>query len=225
MEVFQDLKLKPINPESIDLLFERIRKNVLNTDWKNKDDFVENYKKNLGDKDKKVICLMSPKISLSDKEIQAYVWFGQWKSKLEVFNIVPVKSGNLSYSEYNEILKQFYELFISKEIGELKFELVYTESNKSIENLAGTEVAKALIKFSKIANKSTGHSHPMDSERWKYFICLAHRIDSELSVEELVRWLKDEENWTDEKAWELGLDYEYSMDLLKYYDSNFNTND
>ena len=106
----------------------------------------------------------------------------------------------------------------------MEFEIVYTESEKSIEKLAGEEVASALKKFSVAANRTTGHSHPMDSERWKDFVCLAHRFRSELGVEELVRWLRDDEGWSDDKAWELGLDYEYSMDLLKYYDSNFSTN-
>jgi len=222
MEVFQDLKLKPNNPDSIDVLFERIRNKASKNGWIVKDDFIENYRKNLGEQDKKVICLQSPKINSVDSEIEGYVWFGQWKSTIEVFNIVPVKTGILSYSDYNEILRQFYELFIKTEIVDLNFEIEYTKSNKSLEELAGQEVAKALKLFSLEANKTTGHSHPMDSERWKYFICLAHRVSNELGVEELVRWLKEEGDWTDDKAWELGLDYEYSMDLLKYYDENFN---
>ncbi|MBB3186098.1 hypothetical protein [Microbacter margulisiae] len=225
MEVFQDLKLKPKNPESIDLLISRIREKANNSDWTVKNDFVENYRKNLGENEKKVICLMSPKIKISDKEIQAYVWLGQWKSTLDVFNIVPIKTGSLSFSEYNYILQQFYKLFIEQEIEKLEFEIVYTESEKSIEKLAGEEVARALKKFSLAANKSTGHSRQMDSEKWKEFICLAHKLKSELGVEELVRWLKDDEGWSDDKAWDLGLDYEYSMDLLNYYDSNFSIND
>jgi hypothetical protein len=224
MEVFQELKLKPTTPESIDLLFKKINEKSVSSGWVVKNDFVDNYKKNLGEQNKKVICVMSPKIFVSNKEIQAYVWLGEWKTTLEVFNIVPVKTGSLSYSEYNNILKQFFDFFISPELNNLRFELIYTESNKTIEDLASSEVAKALKQFSGAANKTTGHSHPMDSERWLYFICLAHREKTNLDVEELVRWLKEEGDWEDSKAWELGLDYEYSMDLLKYYDTNFISN-
>jgi len=224
MEVFQELKLKPKSTKDIDLLFEKISEKASRFDWTVKNDFVDNYRKNMAEKDKKVICLMSPKIQVQDnKDVQGYVWLGQWKSMLEVFNIVPVKSGSLSYSEYNEILKRLYDELIYPEIKTLNFEITYTKSNKSIDEIAGKEVAKALKLFSDLANKSTGNSHPMDSERWKYFVCLAHKTKSELNVEELVRWLKEEEGWLDEKAWGLGLDYEYSLDLLEYYDSNFSS--
>ena len=82
MEVFQDLKLKPKNPESIGILISRIRDKANASTWTVKDDFVENYRKNLGENEKKVICLMSPKIRISNKEIQAYVWLGQWKNTM-----------------------------------------------------------------------------------------------------------------------------------------------
>ena len=223
MEVFQTLKLKPKSTEDIDNLFEKIRIKSSRLHWEVKNDFIDNYRKNMGDKDKKVLCIMSPKIHLNEsKNIQGYVWLGEWKSQLEVFNIVPVKSGNLSYTEYNLILKRFYDELIFPEIRTLHFEITYTQPNKSIDNIGGLEVTKALKVFSSLANKSTGNSHPMDAERWKYFVCLAHKLNTELSVDELVRWLKEDENWSDEIAWKLGLDYEYSLDLLKYYDEDFN---
>jgi hypothetical protein len=224
MEVFQELKLKPASMKDIDVLFDRIREKSSKVDWVVRNDFVENYKNNMAERDKKIICLMSPKIHVSkNHDIQGYVWLGQWKELLEVFNIVPVKSGSLSYSEYNEILKQFFNELIFPELSNLNFQLTYTSPRKSIDEIAGKEVSKALISFSRLANKSTGNSHPMDSERWKRFVCLAHKLKSALNAEELVRWLKEEDDWSDEKAWELGIDFEYSLDLLSYYESNFSS--
>ncbi|RZJ99285.1 MAG: hypothetical protein EOO43_27045 [Flavobacterium sp.] len=188
------------------------------------DDFVTNYKKNMTE-DFYVICLMSPTIHLRNKfEIQGYVWFGQWGEYFEIFNIVPSKSGSLTYSEYNEILRLFYHQLLLPAVEQLNLEveLILTEPNKSIDSIAGREIADALKLFSDFANKSTGNSHPMDFDRWVYLVCLAHRKNSALNTDDLVRWLK-ENGWSEDTSWELGLEYEYSRNLLEYYDKNFNS--
>lgn len=221
MEVFQQLKIVTKTKNQIDEIFDFIIEGSQLKSWEIEYDFIANYKKNMIEKDKSVLCLLSPVISINDKYIQGYLWFGEWKKNLEVFNIVPTQVGSLNYSEYNSILNKFYLDFIEPYNQLNKIEIIKTSDQLSLEDIAGKEVTNALKSFSYSANKSTGNSHPMDAERWNYFVCLAHKCNSSLTSDELVRWLEEEDGWNNEEAWDLGVDYEKSINLLKYYDENF----
>src|SRR5436190_867887 len=53
----------------------------------------------------------------------------------------------------------------------------------------GETVFRALVAFSRSANRTTGSSHPMDRERWFAFLVAAHRSHVDLSVDVLAKWL------------------------------------
>ncbi|GEM_PF-2820750 len=221
MEVFQKLVLNTNSKKEIESILKYIEENADIKDWKIKRDFISNYKKNMLNKDVEVLCLASPKINLDNKFIEGYVWFGEWKENLEVFNIVPTNVGSLTYKEYNTILNEFYKDFIVPLNKISDIDIIKSSDTKTIEDIAGVEVANALKKFSLSANKSTGNSHPMDAERWNYFVCLSFKEGTKLSADDLARWLEEEDNWSNDLAWELSVEYEKSIDLLNYYNENF----
>ena len=89
-------------------------------------------------------------------------------------------------------------------------------SNKiSVGSVAGDEVEKALVRFSNLANKSTGSSHPLDRKRWLEFLILAHEAGSDLHADLIIRSLV-ELGWSEGKAIELGIEFEFAEDLLSY---------
>ena len=71
--------------------------------------------------------------------------------------------------------------------------------------------------FSSNANKTTGHSHPSDLDRWCEFVCSIHRKKIKIDPDLLEEWLI-ENQWSSEVAIRLVIDFEYSINLLKYYD-------
>lgn len=76
---------------------------------------------------------------------------------------------------------------------------------------------EALHNFSILANKATGSSHPRDQERWFQFIFAAYRAPQQLDIDNLMRWLVEIEGWSDEKAHDLVIEYEFGLALLKEY--------
>ena len=93
--------------------------------------------------------------------------------------------------------------------------------DKVVAILANKETADKLKKWESLCNRSTGNSHPYDRERWFDFIKTAVDTDSSLTVGDLEQWLTEEKNWfvDEENSITEGivLDFEYGIDLLKYY--------
>ena len=81
-------------------------------------------------------------------------------------------------------------------------------------------VAEALRRFSVLANKSTGASHPLDRDRWFDFILLAHRENAQLDASVLARWLSESEGWFEDCARDLAGEYERSRSLLTRYEAS-----
>lgn len=71
--------------------------------------------------------------------------------------------------------------------------------------------------FSSAANKSTGSTHPYDRQRWFEFITLIHKSEKNISPEEVQKFLT-EDGWTEDFSFELACEFEYSLDLLEYYE-------
>ena len=78
--------------------------------------------------------------------------------------------------------------------------------------------ADALRRFSSLANKATGSSHPSDRERWFAFLIAAHCDRGSLNAGRLERWLIESERWPIESAQGLAVEYELALDLLEEYD-------
>lgn len=144
--------------------------------------------------------------------------FEESDGRYRVTNIVPLKSGELGATGYNEALQQFVRDVV-KPAGD-KLGLLYelSEDEMSLEDWADPETAEALKRFSRLANKSTGRSHPMDGQRWVAFLLVAHTQKTSLDSDQLTRWLVEVERWPAEIASELASEYELSRTLLSKYD-------
>lgn len=219
MEVFQNLKIYV--PEDKEELFIKGFFNKLkSSNWTHKTDFEAGYKKNTASTDDLIICIETDDLKFSNQTLKGFVWMWKKKNYFEVFNIIPSKSGSLTYGQYNFILNTFYDNLLSDIVRELELKTEVSNPNKSIIDLIGKDAGDALLKFSKSANKSTGNSHPYDFNRWCDFVFIIHRKEIPLNIDDFVRWLEEEENWTNDIAWKLGLDLEYALNILEKYEQN-----
>ncbi len=137
---------------------------------------------------------------------------------LYVPNIVPLEYGELGKSKYNQILISFYENLIIPTIENTSITANLTNDEITIQEVAGEDIAKSLKQFSALANMSTGASHPRDQERWFKFLTLSYNCEG-LYVDLVINTLI-EYGWPEDKAYELGLQYEFSCNLLKYFQEN-----
>jgi hypothetical protein len=133
-----------------------------------------------------------------------------------VSNVVPQQQHQLSYREYNAVLEEFGERLVRPlaERSGLRVELTATQADLSRWLSAGA--ADRLRRFTALANKGTGASHPSDRERWNDFVLAAHRDRSELDASTLRRWLVEVEGWPPEVADQLAVEYEYGRELLAF---------
>lgn len=219
MEVFQNLKLK-VPPEEEAKFAEFLIKRSENLQWIHKTEFEDNYRKNTASHKDTIFCFESHEIEFNNKVLKAFLWIWKRNGYYEVFNIVPTKSGSLSYSEYNHILNVYYKEVLSDEIEKFGIGVIFSSPKSSIEDLIGDEAAQSLNRFSKNANKTTGNTNPFDFERWCEFVFIIHRNKIKLNIDDFVRWLEEEENWSNDIAWKLGLDLEYALNILEKYEQD-----
>lgn len=132
-----------------------------------------------------------------------------------VSNIVPTVERELSYEQYNSLLRDFASNVVTPAIEELTVIADLTTDEISISSVAGQSVEEALRRFSNLANKSTGTSHPYDQKRWFEFVAMAYKSSNELSADLVIRTLV-EFGWPEDMAFELGIKYEYAIDLLTH---------
>lgn len=142
----------------------------------------------------------------------------QYGSNYRVTNIVPKSSGELGIRKYNIILNDFlnYIVIPMQRDGVLDFSI--SDKLKTIDSWLDESAADALVKFSRLANKSTKASHPLDQERWLDFLIKAHRSAIKPDASELMRWLCEICEWPDDTASDLAIEYEFSLSLLNEYD-------
>lgn len=136
----------------------------------------------------------------------------------KIANIIPLEKNQLSQQQYNSILRDFSEKIAEPVCKKLDFRLCITNSIWDINAALPPSTAKALFSFSRAANKSSGASHPLDRKRWFAFIIDAHRLNLDLDVGLLTRWLVEAERWPDDIAYELAGEYEVARALLNQYD-------
>lgn len=218
MEVFQNLKLF-VPPDIEQTFIDNLIAKAARSDWKNKNDFESSYKKNTASSNEIVFCFESHDMIFNKRILRAFVWMWKKKDFFEIFNIVPSKSGSLDYGEYNFILNSFYKELLSEIVEQLKIKTDFSKPNKSVVDLIGKEASESLIRFSKNANKISGNTQPFDFERWCEFVFIIHRNKIPLNIDDFVRWL-EEEDWTNDVAWRLGLDLEYALNILEKYEQH-----
>ncbi len=151
-----------------------------------------------------------------DKEAEWYIYQNDQagvcitrndSESLKVTNIVPLVVGSLSDKDYNAIQQAFQQIvqktgFPSYITGE-EAKLVLTQ-----------KAQESLERFSSLANKSTGSSHPMDLERWVDFLAIAHEEKCYPDVGALAQYLEEKLDWSGEKARELAEESEFAKALL-----------
>lgn len=134
-----------------------------------------------------------------------------------VANIVPKRSGQLTYDEYNRILDDFAISCISPLEKALGLTITRSFDTVTLEKWVSDDTANKLRQFSGLANKSTGTSHPMDKERWYDFVIAVVTKEESLDTSILSRWLTEEEGWDDDVAHKMSIEYEQEVGLLKQY--------
>lgn len=139
-------------------------------------------------------------------------------SWLYVSNIVPQQVQQLTFDQYNHILHDFSARFAKPAADSLGIRVELSSPEQSIEDWLSPESAKLLRTFSSLGNKSTGSSHPMDRDRWYDFLIALHRAGENPNVGLLQRWLREEEHWPDDIAFDLVSEYEFARGLLQRYD-------
>jgi hypothetical protein len=137
----------------------------------------------------------------------------------KVTNIVPYERSELTRAEYNSILLA-YQAIVTPIAEKLGLEVTLTSDQENIADLMSERAMNALRAFSRLANKSTGASHPLDHDRWLKFLIYAHKDDARLDTETLIRWFVEEDGWYDDQAEKLGIAYEFARGLLSEYDKS-----
>lgn len=136
--------------------------------------------------------------------------------RLWVSNIIPTSKNQLSIEEYNSILSNFKETIVDPVAKELGAGVELTPATYKLEDfISSQETADNLRKFSFLANKSTGTSHPNDQKRWFDFIESARNNGEDISENDLIEFLQ-EDGWSEETASELAAKYLYSQELLNH---------
>jgi hypothetical protein len=137
----------------------------------------------------------------------------------EVTNIVPVETGRLEISDYNWALNDFIRRIAQPARLAGDFTIEVSQPAEGLTDWMSEGAARALIVFSKAANKATNATHPLDRQRWEAFLIAAHRDRTPLNTQLLRRWLCTVEDWPDEVAEQLAIEFETGMSLLDTYDA------
>ncbi|MGB8888610.1 MAG: hypothetical protein WCC87_17910 [Candidatus Korobacteraceae bacterium] len=135
-----------------------------------------------------------------------------------VSNVLPGGETGLSSltpAQYHEILESFRDEVLLPVTRGKHLQVYLGDYTVDIEHWLSEDSAKLLRGFSRLANKSTGSSHPLDRKRWLDFVITAHREHSTLHADELGRWLVESEGWTDDMAEHLAVQYQFGRDLLQ----------
>ncbi len=142
-------------------------------------------------------------------------------SKYRVTNIVPTEKDRLDYDEYNEVLDKCVAECIHPYANKYGLKVELTSGRANLEDYMSDESAKKLKLFSVAANKSTGSSHPNDSERWNDFLCQVFVEGSHNVTTILGKWLSNQ-GWDEEQTEKLVCECEFALELLAYYRERYN---
>lgn len=207
MKVFRDLYIK-LNGASIEELIEQFTERC-GDHWHRALD----REKDAGSMGEKAFsfehtagdCLERAGLSLFQKE--GDTWY--------VPNIIPLDSSQLSHEQYNRILENFLESIVRPSITCLPVTAELTGDVLFLKDVVGEDVAALLHTFSVLANKSTGSAHPCDRNRWFDFLLAVQRKHISLNTDLLIHSLM-EEGWSEERAHDLAIEYEFAIGLLDY---------
>ena len=141
------------------------------------------------------------------------------KDQVYVSNIVPTELSELTMDQYNDALITFCDEFCRPATAKLGLDCQITEAFLDLSKYLDEDTYRSLIAFSRLANKSTGASHPLDRDRWFDFIVRLHGSNIQLDGDVLERWLILE-GWSEDIAYRLTEQYGYALELLQYAQSH-----
>lgn len=212
IEVFQELRLKRITSRAA---VRRALLQILDSPWSHLSD-REKEVSSFSTEEDEVLVFGREKVGDIDHSA-LLLWFD--KDEYKVVNIVPADVGSLGITNYNAILRDFSLRVAEPAARNGAFEVELSTPYESMEDWVDKDVALALERFSRQANKSTGNSHPRDKDRWCAFLITAHKSARKLDSEMLMRWLIELEGWPADTAQGLAIDYEFGLELLSHYDN------
>ncbi|MFW1747850.1 hypothetical protein ACG9XW_16815 [Acinetobacter guillouiae] len=139
------------------------------------------------------------------------------QKKLYIPNIVPIESGQFTVDQYNSLLSEFYNNYLVVYAVKHNIQTSITNDVLSDEEILGSNTASCLRRFSNLANKSTGSCHPRDRERWYEFIKCAFDSSRIKTINsELLQQVLNEQGWSEDRAVDLVIEYEFGLGLLEY---------
>jgi len=138
------------------------------------------------------------------------------RDTLSIPNIVPRERGRLSYGQYNGLVTDFFERFVQPHADKAGVTAELTEVQADLEHWLSHDAAEKLRRFSRVANRGTGASHPSDRQRWLEFLVTAYQEGNHLDAVTLQRWLIEIEGWPPEVACQLAVEYEFGGELIAF---------
>jgi len=142
------------------------------------------------------------------------------ESSLYVSNVVARDISELSYDQYNMILRRFAADVIAPIADEIGIKYELSRDSKEIIDIIPSPIFEKLLRFSHGANKTTGSAHPSDRESWYDFIVSLHKAKIQLSSYYLSRWLIEEGKWDEAKANDLTIEFEFAIGLLDFQEKS-----
>lgn len=177
-----------------------------------------NYAKNIFKKQNEVACFKTNRKSLFESRVWLYIG----NDGLVVANITSEMNSNLGITNYNLILNTFFKEVIEPHIGE--FQCVLTGENVSFADILPAEVFYCLNLWQERCDKSSPISHSLDREKWMKFVVSYYNLGEDLiTPSDLEQWLTEDCLWPQgfsESISEMGERFEYSLDLLRFYDED-----
>lgn len=134
--------------------------------------------------------------------------------RILVANIVPAGGDGLSENQYNGILVEFADHFAGEAAREIGLLMEVGPDEVDLGNELDEDTFRALLLFSRTSNRSTGSAHPSDREKWFDFMIQLHRSGRAVSTGVLQEFLM-REGWSESVAWDLILEFEFGMGLLR----------
>jgi len=147
------------------------------------------------------------------------LWLRIKQTEWSVTNIVPAGSGPIAPWKYSALLSSFRTALLpllantTITVSEPAFEV-------GPEHWLSPNAVRLLQRFSALANKSTGASHPSDRVLWNEFVIATHRDKCKIGGSDLAQLLIEDEHWPESKASELGVLLEYERSLLSDLDKH-----
>lgn len=141
-----------------------------------------------------------------------------YNGEASIGNIVPTSFGQLTMSEYNSLLDDFNDTYITTIANQMGLPVELTKGTRDISDWLTPLAKRKLEIFSNSANKGSGSSHPADHQRWQDFIVQAHIDHASLPSDVLRRWLVEELRWPETVASDLEAEFIDGIELLQRYD-------